>query len=278
MTDITFRDDVKVELIKSNATDTDVAYAAWVSNFADRKMNTKEPEKETVWNHETRRWEDSEERKEWDKKIEGLINFLYRNQHMSPFEHGSFTFMIECPLFVRSEFQRHRTFSYNEMSGRYTEMLPDFYLPNSERPLVQTGKVGNYEFVPGTPEQHGVMLAYQQNSVKVAWDSYQKVLEAGVAREVARNILPLNTYTKFYATANPRNVLQFLMLRDDKHALAEIRWVAEIMAVEFEKQMPKTYAAYFKNRQVTDVIRELVNTHGPEKVLEILMGLDITRN
>src|SRR6478735_3969861 len=102
-----------VELIKQNSTDIDVARAAWVSNYG----------------------EDARE-KDGDK-IYGLLKFLYRNKHLSPFEHGSFTFFIDTPIFVAREFMRHRTFSYNETSGRYKELKPRFYLVDSERPLTQ---------------------------------------------------------------------------------------------------------------------------------------------
>src|SRR5688572_21235185 len=107
---IEFVDHSTVRLVKTNASDEDVAYAAWVSNFD---------------NPEARDTSD----------LSKLINFLYKNRHMSPFEHGSFTFFVDTPIFVAREFMRHRTFSYNETSGRYKEMKPRFYLPNFERPL-----------------------------------------------------------------------------------------------------------------------------------------------
>src|SRR5690606_17204941 len=107
-----------VELIKTNACDEDVAHAAWVSNFGD------------------------EARDRDTSRIAGLINFLYRERHMSPFEHGSFTFFVDTPIFVAREFMRHRTASYNETSGRYKELEPRFYMAPDDRPLVQEGKVG----------------------------------------------------------------------------------------------------------------------------------------
>ena len=99
-----FRDTVSVTLEKCNASDLDVARAAWVSTFGS-DAREKDPE-----------------------RVAGLVKYLYRNKHMSPFEHGSFTFMVECPIFVAREFMRHRTFSYNEVSGRYTDMKPVFYI------------------------------------------------------------------------------------------------------------------------------------------------------
>lgn len=210
-----------VELIKTNASDDDVALAAWVSNGLD----------------EASRLADR-------KRVKGLINYLYRESHMSPFEHGSFTFKIDCPIFVTREFQRHRTWSYNEVSGRYTEMKPKFYLPPRERPLIQNGKIGNYYFTPGTDEQYVVMRAHKEHTIETAWHYYQEQLNLGVAREVARSELPLALYTQFYATANPRNVMQFLTLRTAPNALYEIRAVASKIESHFADAMPLTYEAY----------------------------------
>ena len=108
-----------VELIKHNASDEDVAFAAWVSNFA------------------------SEARERPTDHIAGLINFLYREKHMSPFEHGSFTFFVDTPIFVAREFMRHRTWSYNEASGRYKLLEGRLYITPLTRPQVQKGKVGS---------------------------------------------------------------------------------------------------------------------------------------
>lgn len=218
---IEYSSSMDVELIKTNASDDDVALAAWVSNGLD----------------EVSRLSDR-------KRVKGLINYLYRNQHMSPFEHGSFTFKIDCPIFVTREFQRHRTWSYNEVSGRYTEMKPKFYIPSPGRPLIQQGKIGEYYFTPGTDEQWAVMVAHKKNVIETSWHYYQEQLSLGVAREVARDELPLALYTQFYATANPRNVMQFLTLRTASNALYEIREVANRIEAYFSQAMPLTYMAY----------------------------------
>lgn len=232
MTSIKTYGESTVELIKHNASDEDVAYAAWVSNFGAGAL-----ERDT-------------------SDVSKLINFLYSNKHMSPFEHGSFTFFVDTPLFVAREFMRHRTFSYNETSGRYKEMEGRFYVPYEDRPLVQKGKVGAYTFVPGTPEQYNLVVACFKESFEVAWHKYQTMLENGIAKEVARDVLPLSLYTQFYATANPRNIMQFLVLRNDKHALYEIRKVAEAIEDAFAAAMPLTYAAFIKAR---DAEKELTN-------------------
>jgi thymidylate synthase (FAD) len=223
-----------VELIKHNASDEDVAFAAWVSNFA------------------------AEARNRSTDRIEGLINFLYRERHMSPFEHASFTFFVDTPLFVAREFMRHRTFSYNETSGRYRRMDGRFYVPAMERPLIQKGKVGAYTFEPGDKQQFDLMLACFHDSFENSWKNYEIMLSNGIAKEVARNVLNLSLYTQFYATANPRNIMQFLTLRNDKHALYEIRLVAQKVEEEFAAAMPLTYAAFARERDVWAKMKRLL--------------------
>jgi len=224
-----------VSLVSASASDDTVCHAAWVSNFGgehERKPN------DIDWNVESAR--------AWRKRTGGLIDFLYKNRHMSPFEHGHMTFFIETPIFVAREFMRHRTLSYNEMSGRYKELPPRFFVVDSQRPLRQVGKVGAYTFKLGTDEQYGHTFATTTQAYQNAWGAYQNMLNAGVAKEVARNVLPVGIMTQFYVTGNPRNWMQFLTLRNDEHALAEIRAVAEQIEYHFSQNMPLTYAAYKK--------------------------------
>lgn len=217
-----FVDHSTVKLIESQCSDLAVCHAAWVSNIGEESL-TKDTSAEAQ---------------------AGLINFLYRNRHMSPFEHGMLQFYIETPIFVAREFMRHRTFSYNEMSGRYMELPPRFYVAPDERPLVQSGKIGSYKFVPGSKNQIFIKDIKTRGAYGLAWDAYKSMLDEGIAKEVARNVLPVGTMTQFYVTGNPRNWMQFLALRDDDHALYEIREVAKQIAAHFEEQMPLTYAAY----------------------------------
>lgn len=250
MTLLQYVDHSTVEIQKTNATDADVAYAAWVSNFA------------------------SEARNRPLDRIEGLIKFLWRENHTSPFEHGSFTYFVDAPLFVAREFMRHRTWSYNETSGRYMELQPRFYLPNDKRPLIQKGKVGSYTFEPGTPEQYELMASSQDESFVVAWSNYQRQLDGGIAKEVSRNVLPLATMTQFYATANPLNVMRFLTLRNDKHALYEIRAVAQTIEEEFASAMPLTYAAYDKRRALWRKLDTLMSLIDEEELDEIIDNVE----
>jgi thymidylate synthase (FAD) len=225
LSEVQFVDKMSVELINTNASDDMVALAAWVSHANDEKARLENRE-----------------------GVEKLISFLYRNKHMSPFEHGQFIGKADVPLRVRSEWHRHRTQSYNEVSTRYTEMTPRFYIPPIERPLVQEGKPGNYYFVPGDVEQYAVTKrTLERNSVD-AYENYLKLLEIGVAKEVASYNLPINLMTQFYFTASPRNLMQFLSLRNEEHALFEIREAALQVEEIFAQTMPLTYKAYIKDR------------------------------
>lgn len=219
---VQFTNTSSVKLINFTGGDEMVARAAWVSNLGREALE-----------------------KEQAERIEGLINFLYTNSHNSPFEHGQFTFFVECPIFVAREFHRHRTWGYNETSGRYKTMEPYFYIPPADRPLIQEGRIGSYTFVPGTPEQYTNLVSELQTANIEDWDRYVRLKDAGMANEVARQSLPLNLMTSFYATVNPRNLMAFLTLREDNQALYEIReQVAKPMGSIFEEKMPLTNRAY----------------------------------
>ena len=168
--DIVFRDDVTVELVKSSANDADVIWAARVSTAGENSLDEVNSD---------------------PARSAGLINYLARERHGSPFEHTSMTFFVSAPIFVFREFMRHRIASYNEESGRYRELSPVFYVPNKERKLVQTGKTGHYVFVDGTSEQFEISVAAMKETYAVAYANYKKMLDAGIAREVARAVLPV---------------------------------------------------------------------------------------
>jgi thymidylate synthase (FAD) len=128
-TEVEFRSDVEVELVRSSASDSDVLFAARVSTKGEQSLEDVDADA---------------------SRSSGLINFLMRDRHGSPFEHNSMTFYVSAPIFVFREFMRHRIASYNEESGRYRELRPVFYVPGPERRLVQVGKPGAYDFVEGT--------------------------------------------------------------------------------------------------------------------------------
>ncbi len=235
--DVRFRSDMTVDLIKSVASDADVIWAARVSTSGEQSLTSLE--------------EDAE-------RSEGLIRYLVREKHGSPFEHNSFTFFIQAPIFVFREFMRHRVgWSFNEESGRYRQLAPTFYIPAPERPLVQIGKTGHYQFVPGTQEQYAVVTEQTHAAYTAAYEAYEKMLAVGVAKEVARTVLPVGTYSSMYTTCNARSLMNFLALRvHDENATfpsypqREIQMVAERMEAVFAEKMPLTYKAYIDNGRV----------------------------
>lgn len=234
---IDIRSDVTVELVKSAAADSDVLWAARVSTAGEQSL---------------------EELQKDPERSKGLINYLMRDRHGSPFEHNSMTFFISAPIFVFREFMRHRVgWSYNEESGRYRELQPVFYVPDASRKLVQEGRPGKYVFVEGTEAQHELTGRAMEDSYRRAYETYQEMLAAGVAREVARSVLPVGLYSSMYATCNARSLMHFLGLRT-QHELAavpsfpqrEIEMVGEKMEEHWARLMPLTHAAFNKNGRV----------------------------
>jgi thymidylate synthase (FAD) len=180
-----------------------------------------------------------------------------RERHGSPFEHSVLTFYVSAPIFVWREHMRHRMTSYNEESGRYRVLEPVFYLPSAQRNLVQVGKPGAYEFVPGSPEQTAVVDEAIRAATTAAYREYERMLAAGVAREVARVVLPVSIYSSAYVTMNARALMNFLSLRrrsDDSrfpsYPQREIEMVAERYEQIWSGLMPLTHAAFVANGRV----------------------------
>lgn len=229
MTEPMFRSDMTVQLVVSEASDHSVTRSARVSTLGNLSALT-----ESV------------------KRERGLILYLMKNRHGSPFEHNLFTFYIEAPIFVWREFMRHRIgVSYNEESGRYRELQPVFYVTSDERLLVQTGKPGAYEFVPGTPAMVGYTQSVHREAARAAYHGYESLLRMGVAKEVARMSLPLSIYSGAYVTMNARSLMSFLSLRTQHDEAkfpskpqAEIEMVAVQMEAFFREAMPLTYEAF----------------------------------
>lgn len=233
-----FRSDMDVELIDWMGDDDRIAEAARVSTVAG------EAENQVMADN--------------PKKTAGLINFLMRDRHGTPFEHNSFTFRISAPLFVFYEFHRHRVgWSYNEESARYRELDPVFYVPGVDRNLRQIGRPGAYTFEAGDAGQHSLTVEAHQSIAECAWFDYQGMLTAGVAREVARNVLPVSIYKTMYATCNLRSLFSFLSLRRvhpdstvPTFPLAEIEMVAEGMEKLARPYFPLAFEAFDKNGRV----------------------------
>jgi thymidylate synthase (FAD) len=236
MSEAIFRSDMSVDLVKHSASDADVIWAARVSTAGEQSLDeiNKDPAKSA-----------------------GLINYLARERHGSPFEHTSMTFFISAPIFVFREFMRHRIASYNEESGRYRELQPVFYIPAPERKLIQIGKTGSYEFIDGTKEQYQITVSSMKESYVFSYEKYQKMLEAGVAREVARAVLPVGLYSSMYVTMNARALMNFLSLRTSRegshfpsYPQREIEMVAEKMEEIFARLMPLTHGAFEKSGRI----------------------------
>lgn len=186
-----------------------------------------------------------------EAKDAGLIRYLMKSRHGSPFESPVLQYKISCPIFVAREYFRHRIASYNEVSGRYRELEPVFYVPSATRNLKQIGKPGAYTFSPGTEAQVTDVAWHHKHIARVAWQQYKEMLDGGVAREVARNVLPLSIYTSFYVNFNLRSLMNFLSLRMvdpastyPTYPLEEIAQVAEKMDTLAYSVAPVAMAAF----------------------------------
>jgi thymidylate synthase (FAD) len=186
-------------------------------------------------------------KEEMDDSDEGLIRFLMRDRHGTPFEHNSFRFHIRCPIFVAREWMRHRVGSFNEFSLRYAKASDDFYVPEADDVRSQVGKPGAYSFEPVPDDVAETTREQLQAIYDAAYRTYQELVELGVARELARCVLPVGAYTEFYWTVNARSLMNFLSLRNAETAQREIRRYAEACERFLEEKMPVTYAAFVAN-------------------------------
>ena len=193
------------------------------------------------------------EQQELHEKDKKLINYLIKHKHTSTLEHCSVTFRIKVPLFVRSQHHRHRTWSYNEISRRYTGINLEFYEPQkfrtqhkSNRQASNIDELIDPKIEPktwGSYKCSDAILSHHKSSVEL----YELLLSAGICREQARGVLPQNLYTEYYATANLNNILKFISLRTHTGAQWEIQVVANAMLKILESLFPITVNAYLKN-------------------------------
>lgn len=176
----------------------------------------------------------------------GLIRFLMRERHGTPFEHGYFKFRVKAPLFVFREWHRHRAgHSYNEWSGRYSQLAPEFYVPDVV--LTQTGKPGAYTFEEVNQAAADEFRDELYTSSRSAYENYEWALEMGVAKQQARLFLPLNIYSEMIWSCNPRSLMHFLSLRNSDQAQMEIRMYAQAVENIFSEIMPITHQAFIDN-------------------------------
>lgn len=236
MVEISFRSDMTVELVDTMGSDTSIIAAMLVSTAAS---------------------EAGEAAEDTDKAY-GRINFLMKNRHGTPFEHNAMTFYIEAPIFVFREFHRHRVgWSYNEVSGRYRELDPVFYIPDRDRKTIQVGKPGAYTFESAQGYRYAFLSDGLEQAYEFSYRIYKNLLDDGVAKEVARMCLPVSTYSAMYATCNARSLMHFLSLRTTdpgskfpSFPMHEIEAVAIDMEVEFGIKFPHTHRAFCENGRV----------------------------
>jgi thymidylate synthase (FAD) len=241
----TFSSDIPVKFIEGHGNDDSVIRAMLVSTIGGALSG----EDDFLAEVGTEKYE---------KSKNGRINFLVKNRHGSPFEHNSMTFYVKAPIFVFREWHRHRIgFSYNEESGRYTQLKPEFYIPSPDRNLIQIGKTGAYEFVPGSEEQYDEMSIGHQLVCKRSYENYERQLEKGIAKEVARMTLPVNIFSSMYVTLNARSLMAFLSLRTIHEAsmfpsfpMREIAMAGEQLEEVFAERFPITHAAFNNNGRV----------------------------
>jgi thymidylate synthase (FAD) len=233
--------EIKVRLIQSMGGDHMVVAAAKVSTSGEEAMKFADPE--------------------WSGNNTGLINYLMKMCHGTPFEHSSLTFFVHAPIFVWREWHRHRVgFSYNEESARYKQLDPIFYIPDRERPMM---KVDNWK--PGRPkflrcEDDCIYLSLCDNlreSYQLSYDNYEKNLALGIDPGLARDCLPVGIYSSCWVTANPRSLMNFLSLRVHdpgamfvSYPLHEIDMAAQVCESTLSVGWPLVYEAFVKHGRV----------------------------
>lgn len=193
-----------------------------------------------------------------DDDVEGLINYLMKHRHGSPFEHGSLTFFVHAPIFVWREWHRHRIgFSYNEESGRYKQLDPVFYIPPRDRPMM---KVDDWR--PGRPkflecafkDTYDLLISNLRHSYEQAYSAYEDNLALGIDPGLARDCLSVGIYSSCWVTCNPRSLMAFLSLRTHDPAANAVSyplWEIEVAARKCEELFaaywPVTYKAFCRN-------------------------------
>lgn len=214
MTSYQWTAQITAELQYSSGSDVDIARAAWVSTKGERAADEENPD-----------------------RVAGLLAFLMRENHGTPFEHNSMTFLVNAPIFVWRQHHTHRIgVSYNSESARYKQLDPKFYEPTKAR--VRVGKPGRYHYEHGSAEQDAAMAVALHVANTAAYRQYQTMLDAGIASEVARMVLPVNIFSSEYVTFNVRSLMHFLTLRQAPHAQKEMRQLAHIYDSWFAKLFP----------------------------------------
>lgn len=233
MADLIFRDTIDVDYVQHIGDDAMIAHAAWVST---KGFLADPPE---------------------SSKVAGLLGFLIRNRHGTPFEHGSLTVRVYAPIKVWREWHRHRIgWSYNEESGRYKQLEPIFWVPPITRPMMRPegfrSAMPTFDFA--TVEEYEATCSALKEGYTHAYGQYQKLLDLGVDRGLARDVLGVGIYSACYCTANPRSIMAFLELRTNRpdakrpsKPLWEIAEAARQLEAIFAAHWPITYKAWNEN-------------------------------
>ncbi|OAA31920.1 thymidylate synthase [Kosmotoga arenicorallina S304] len=182
-----------------------------------------------------------------------LIYYLMEHGHHSPFEHIIMKFHIKLPIFVMRQLVRHRIASINERSGRYTEFKEDWYVPDHIRTPDSKNKQGSV--ITSNEKLTGEAIDLIEMAIEKSFEAYNRLLEMGVARELARIVLPTSMYTECYWTINIRSLMNFLNLRADSHAQWEMQQYALAIAEIFERCCPLTYEAFLKYGYTGDLLK-----------------------
>lgn len=185
-----------------------------------------------------------------DATDEVLLDYLMSHHHGTPFEQNGFRFHVKAPIFIFREWQRHRIGSFNELSGRYKEFKnPDFYVPKAQDFRTQIGKPGAYSFEkwPGNTKN---AMATMQRHFEDSYDLYKWYIDQGMAKEQARNVLPLALYSEMYWTVNARSLMNFCNLRNASQALWEIQQYAQVVEAEWATHMPRSHETFVNNGRV----------------------------
>jgi len=186
-----------------------------------------------------------------------LINYLWKHDHTSPFEAVTFTFEVKAPIFVFRQWHRHRTWAYNELSARYRELPEVFYVPKPGSIGTQSADNKQMRDIAGvTDDEHERMMAMViRDSCEGAFDTYRHLMEQGVPRELARGVLPFNTYSHMFATVNLMNLFRFVGLRSHAHAQPEIQVYANAM-LELAKDVAPASVAAFQAKRLETHLRD----------------------
>jgi len=235
-----FKSTIGVNVIQKMGGDEMIAAAAWVSTSSEDglKRATENP-----------------------NDVSGVINYLIKHRHGTPFEHSGITFFVHAPIFVWREWHRHRIgFSYNEESGRYKTLEPVFYLPDRERPMmkVDNWKAGRPKFTRCQDDSvFNELCLNLTNSYKLAYASYIDNLALNIDPGLARDCLPVGIYSGCWVTCNPRSLMSFLSLRVHDTSATFVSyplWEIDVAAQTCEEALkagwPITYAAFIKNGRV----------------------------